>query len=41
MEAVKRLLCDLNLLVIYALRAVERAFDALIARSNRYERRDD
>jgi hypothetical protein len=38
---VKRLKRDLDLLVIYTLRALEHALDALIARSNRYERRDD
>jgi len=37
----KRLLRDLNLLTLYALRAVVRATVALIARSNRYRRDED
>jgi len=37
----KRLNRDLGLIAIYTLRALEHALDALIARSNRYERRDE
>ena len=36
----KRLLRDLDLLVIYATRALERALDALLARSDRRKERD-
>ena len=36
---VKRLLRDLDLLVIYTTRALERALDALLARSDRRKER--